>query len=430
MPENYSKTINDSYYSSMTKHQWDSTNGTDSTVSYDRSNTLYSRTFNGSYNPRWKNQIRLQQNATTTASGSQKHVAADVFISKIRGFRYSPLTNTGPLGQEDYGYPYLSGLWAHESLAPADIVTSVTNRAIMKFLEKADAVRSSFEAGQDIGELKQTIHGILHPMQAMRDLSVKYLEGVMKRTRKLKQVKAISKAVADSYLEYRFGWRPLALDIADAYASLTNNSHFDTVPITASATDYFRLNNGTLWSPISGGDYSSLAMYKVVGTYTVRLKGAIKTNATGGKISLAQNLQLDLPHFLPTIWDLLPYSWMIDYFANIGDIIKAYSFRSSDLAWGCKTLRTTRQYSWSYGPLSQNIVVPNQISLTLLEQPTGSASARSVTFSRGSIGPDELIPRFQFQIPLSSRPWENIGALLTSKQNSISRFFSGLFGHK
>lgn len=428
MAEVYNKTKPDSYYQSMTTHQYNHSGGSDfDHVTVSSSNTNYVSTLSGFKNPFWRSQIKSVANASTPCSGVSRHVVADVFYSSIGGQRYSPPNLAGPLGQQDYGFPYLSGLFAYDSGPPTSVLTSVTNRAIVKFLEKADSVRSSFEAGQDIGELKQTIHGLINPMQSLRQLTLRYLENQFKLASKTRQVKALSKAIADSYLEYRFGWRPLAMDIGDAYASLVNNHHFDTVPIEAGASDYYSLNNGSQWNPVSGGDYTSVASLKVIGKCSIRFKGVIKTGAVNGRIGLSQNLQLDLPHFLPTVWDLLPYSWIADYFANVGDVIRAYSFRFGDLGWGNKTYRFQSLYSWSYGKLVDNITVPGQVRITDFTQPTGGASASFTSFQRGAVTPSDLIPRFQFQIPLSNRPWENIGALMVSRQNAISRLVKSYF---
>jgi hypothetical protein len=51
-------------------------------------------------------------------------------------------------------------------------------------------------------------------------------------------------------------------------------------------------------------------------------------------------------NWLPTAWELLPYSFVYDYFANIGDIINAATVQQSDMTFGNRLIRT---HNWSEG---------------------------------------------------------------------------------
>jgi hypothetical protein len=128
---------------------------------------------------------------------------------------------------------------------------------------------------------------------------------------------------------------------------------------------------------------------------------------------LSQELQLDLPHFLPTVWDLIPYSFVVDYFTNIGDYLSGLSLRFSDVSWGCKTVSTESGYlfgPWYWGP---NSVPQNQEELAVCYGGGGSWNNRRGT--RSILTPSDLAPKLQFSLPFSSRPWENIGALILSR---------------
>lgn len=404
----------------MYSHKWN--NGPPSNDTLNRVGgawNAYVSTFTGTSNPAWKSQIKQGVSATTNCSGTRRLYDPSYFNAAWQGRLAAP--PHGLLGQEDYGYPPLSGLFGSDGVnAPASMVTNVTNRAIVKFLDRAESARSSFEAGQDLGEFRETIRGIMHPLKSLREFTLSHLSRVLKLSKQVQHKKALSKMVADTWLEYRFGWRPLALDISQGYADLMNNHHFDQIPVRATAHDTFPVVVTTSSNmPLINGAYSCPVTSRVTGEFFVTYKGSVRTNAVNGQIGLRQNLQLDLPHLVPTIWDLLPYSWIADYFANVGDIVRSLCFGSGNVAWLNKTVRTVINYDYSFGQLKLNFV-PTATTISV-DQPSGTPSATFVSFTRTAVSPDTLVPRFQFTIPLTDRPWENMAALMAGRQKEISR---------
>jgi hypothetical protein len=378
-------------------------------------------TFTGDYLPEWKNIIKRGGNATTTASGSIATLDPGFLDCSATVGAVDPNNHTHAT-YGVIGIPRPLHWRSVEQSVPSDVIAEVTNRCIRKFLEASDNARTSIEAGQDIGEWKETLHALIHPMQSLRDFTFSHLSKVLKLTKTVKHKAKLSKMVADTWLEFKFGWNPLAADIGDAYAALTNNrNHVDVQPIRASAkgtfTDYEEPTN-TVHS-ISIGRI--VVRTRVTGSYYVTMKGAIRTGAVNGSIGTAQLLQLDAEHFVPTIWDLLPYSWIADYFTNIGDTIRSLSYNFGNLAWGMRTIRTEHQYNWSFSMLLDNLN-PAVIYLISREDTTVNPSGSVTSFQRVPLSPSDLIPQFRVSLPLGSlKPWENMAALLLGRQDEISR---------
>lgn len=377
--------------------------------------------FNGDYNPSWRDQVKAGINAGTAASGTVTIIKPG-FLDLFGRVVAKPQFGGADLWSGGLtGIPPCQGLDPFLSVPPASVVTEVNNRSIRKFLDSADEIRSSIEFGQDLGEWKETLHGLISPMKTLKEFTLTHLSNVLKQTKKLKSKHSLSKVVADSWLEYRFGWRPLALDIGQAYASFTNNrNHLDVSPIKSSAKGNWSIYNG----PVSGyvaGLGSAGCNLRVTGEYTNTFKGALRTGAVNGRIGSMQALQLDLPHFLPTIWDLLPYSWIADYFVNIGDMIRAASFNANNLSWGNHTTRTSNIYEYNWNWRVDNFST-TFYELADLQTAIENPSAVVTSFTRGPISTAALIPELRFSFPLGSeRPWENMAALLASRQDDITR---------
>jgi hypothetical protein len=374
--------------------------------------------FTGNYNPAWKAEIRNGSNATTPASGTRYTVEPAWFSAVFSSHGYGPFL--GRFTFESYeGYPSLPNLFLLDTDPPAALISSVRNRCIAKFIEASDQVRSSFEAGQDLGEIRETIHAIISPFKSARE----HLIGYMAKVKKLSLQRAITrvhlrKAIADSFLEFKFGWNPLAADVAAGIAGLGGNQgHPDVRQISASARDFY-LISANLGDHQIGENFTSHVTGQCIGEYQVRYKGAIRTGAVRGHIPLLQNLQLDMPHFVPTLWDLIPYSWMVDYFANVGEVIKAASFDRSTVSWGNVTTRRICKYQYNY---RSDKVVPPLNTTAFLSEPSGSPSGESVTFSRAAFVGSDLVPDFRFQIPLSAKPWENMTAVLSGYVTDIRK---------
>jgi hypothetical protein len=427
----YSKTSQGGYLARIVQRYNDTVNGPHNQVTVYSSGKNLTDTFSGYRNPFWRDEIRQGGNATTPANGVKWFVPDSYLSYQIDFDQLSGTKVIGSLTIDVQGYPFMDESWLAVPSPTSDVVNSVTARAIARFLDRIDSARSSFEAGQDIGEVRETLHSIIHPLSSARDLALGYLGKLRKLNRKtLRNKVSLQKAIADTYLEFRFGWDPLAADIGQGIASLTNNvNHVDTIPVSASASlPYY--GSSVKWRALGGNPFLGAidtSICKTTGIYQVRYKGAVRTGAVNGKIPLLQNLQLDIPHFVPTLWDLLPYSWIADYFANIGDIIRAASFRYADLTWGVVTTRKEALADFSLNLKVDDSYNRNLFRLVNFSSSPCNPSSSSITFSRARLTPSDLIPPFVFNIPLTARPWENMTALLVSRGSSASKYLSSLF---
>jgi len=387
----------------------------------------------GFYNPFWKDMVRRGQSATTIANGILHSTDGDAFISFGSEVRY--VNGAGAMVRyfktDDWVVlPLLAGL---PTDPPSATVTRVRNKAIRRFISACQDATTAFEAGQDFGEFHETLNGIHRPLNSLRDKLLSYLSSLEKVKRSSKNKIYLSKALADTYLEFRFGWLPLADDVASAIVKC-GQFRTPTVKVRGSGFEVHSPSVADLsLGPWMGTGYDNQLLphcnIHTKSEYSMTYIGAVRSGAdAGGRSSAARELQLLPRNWLPTAWDLLPYSWIGDYFTNVGDLISAMCFCWSDVAWGQKTERKVTRRTFGevsllrpdpFAPLSgfkRDIFQP-------YTYPPSNPNQSITSFSRTPLTSSDLIPRLQFRIPTSKYPYYNLGALLLSRARRLVPFF-------
>jgi len=387
-------------------------------------------TFSGVDNPFHKAQIKAEVSATTPSSGTVTEVESWPILDAV----VEAMHGSGPTYQTFFrsfiGYPtrWTPGIFTGTNVDTATL-NQVTARVNSQFLEKAKSAISSFQSGQDIVELHQTIESIIHPLSSLRKhvetyfLNLKKIKGKYKSVRTLAgRNRSLAKALSDTYLEWTFGWNPLAADISQGIVDI-GRTRFDATPVESFAkgtyfgqeTDYVNTNL----------DHCFIVGHqKVTSEYSIRLKGQVNAYYNGTPPTLLQELQLLPEDFAPTVWNVLPYSFVIDYFLNIGDIIDAYSFPSAALRWCNRSTRDITKYeialTQSRKLLDQSF--PPALGYTVLQSGMSPASTRvSVkSFTRSAISALDLVPPLVIHIPpLSAKPWVNMAALIAGSKKLV-----------
>jgi hypothetical protein len=251
------------------------------------------------------------------------------------------------------------------------------------------------------------------PAHALRQSIDKYFRTVTKRARRTSRGRQ-NAVVRETYLEYSFGWKPLINDINDIAKLVSGANDTYLKEIEATATVPIE----SISSKVQSG-MSSMTIwfnYKTLGQVMVRYKGAVSASFEKPP-SLAEFTGFGLSNFVPTIWNLIPYSFLVDYFTNIGNVIDAASLGSVRLAWGCRSERKSFQYQLGAGdsPFTNTpttILIHKSVNLSgFHSEQSASTRSRVTSVSAG-------IADTQFRIPGVDQPWKwlNIGALASLRQ--------------
>jgi len=374
----------------------------------------------------WRSNLRNGLSATTSMVGSSRtgqYSAGQLYVAKPKSGNLSYAVQvTGDMKLTP----------SFSSSDPSTLDSSGANRqALGKFVTKAQAKLTAFQGGVFLGELAQTLQTIRNPARGLRKLvddwrfhahRVRRASGrIGQYLSKKDLVSRTTRNLADAWLEAQFGWRPLLHDIDDgckALAIINTGQSLHTSRITAKGEVKSRISETIGYSGAHNAFWKNHVLDE--STTMVVYRGAVRVKPISPGTMDPQLLGFDPLSWAPTAWELVPYSFLVDYFTNIGEIIQGWSFLRSNIAWVNKTVRNEyKRVGFSECSLkmvkdhpSSGFPNANQFSFTPAKYICTKASVSRAEYT-GDITPD-----FAFEIPgFRSLRWLNIAALIANRRS-------------
>ena len=387
----------------------------------------------------WKTRLRNGQDASTPYSRS-----SDLMTARSSGtFRVTRRFNVGPQwGQTrtatSSGFPELASVILDPTTYLV-VPTKNENLAKTRFAAKVREFEGKWQAGAFAGEIGKTVRALRNPLKSLREGIHGYLGNVKKLAQRPltytrysraygdvlrnRQREALSRALTGTYLEWKFGMTPLLYDMVDAqkaFHHIVERPHVDLDRISASSewsyklppTEYAGGSAVQMYGPHPWGGYGVYGDIRT--TRTLHVSGRV---AYSGALSADLSVPGVLPtlkllprDFVPTIWQLLPWSWAIDYFANVGDMLDVLSTSFGALVWCNRAVMLTVDQS-----LTTQLVCADTPSLWTLLGSSGSGNVlwTSRRYSRAPFVPSimNMTPSLMFRSP-SLNQGLNLGAAL------------------
>jgi hypothetical protein len=245
---------------------------------------------------------------------------------------------------------------------------SVINTCELEWLLKARKKQTLFQGATFIGELGESLRMIRDRAGRLNKLIENHLGAIRKnRKRWGKTRKKRKKFVRQAWLETTFGWLPLVSDTEDAAQALAetvNRMRNEVMNV------YHSVNFSDSY-PMSAVTNKGVGAhgFRQVSQSTAEIGcqyyGAVKINLGGPGGLFDTDLWGFSPRdFFPTLWELIPWSWAIDYFSNVGKCISAWSFGSSNLVWSGRSVRTKLRCKTFWHPNLNNIWGSDLISIS------------------------------------------------------------------
>jgi hypothetical protein len=368
----------------------------------------------------WRQAIAAHMNATTTLQGTRQKA------NSIRGYMQLVLVNGANLPAEDPNHSTTTYDW-YGGLIVASVPTigSSTSsalaetRAAEQFLKKAQDALSSFQGGVFVAELRKAIHGIRYPATTLKEFLMGHVLDAKRVRQRLSRRKMsyrkLNQVIADLWLEKAYAWGPLVSDLESAAESLARIRDLEEASfVSAEGFDDYSLDGSSsinirgpfaLRYAIRYIEYSRVRFYGQVVAYLAEDPGSFSG-------FLGRRLGITLNTALPTAWELIPFSFVADYFSNLGAMISAYSFPTSSIRWcnravlrGAKNLVIDPKLNHATSSASQKYEYT-------VENP-GSFQAKNEQWIRTPFDPGHLLPSFRLTVPGVGdwTKWLNLTAL-------------------
>lgn len=297
--------------------------------------------------------------------------------------------------------------------------SSATNRALSSFIKKANGAVTSIQGGVFLGELRETIHTIRHPMQGIRGLLSSHLNVLKKRrggfrtgskrsaegTRK--DINSKLSYLRDQWLETSYAIKPLLSDVksgAEALAKIATR-HQTASTIRGYGEDTVSVLDPQIGNELSQGTLRVAYTRSILDVSQSRYYGALLVEGSNARFNL-DALGLNWDQFFPTLWELIPYSFVADYFANVGNMVEAASFCTSRLKYWGSSNTATRLTNYVVTQDNTNKLDPSYISSSVSPGKTSSIVKR---FDRVEF--PSLVPSLEFKVPTYANVWANLVAL-------------------
>lgn len=149
--------------------------------------------------------------------------------------------------------------------------------------------------------------------------------------------------------------------------------------------------------------------------FSVRYYGAVKLRLGSFQTSLAEESGFQVRDFVPALWEWIPYSFLVDYFTNVGDLLESASISKSDIAWMGRVWRNTSVRNGSSQTVKpiNSLPWPSSGHIQIIGYSPSRVTWRRKAFGRAPYT-GSLVPSLQFEIPgfAGSKKWLNIAALL------------------
>jgi hypothetical protein len=371
----------------------------------------------------WRELIRQGRNATTSASNRKGHYAG--FGSYYWYFR-----TVLPGTPATYRTTQWHGLAVMNPIPTASLPSfsgSLNDRAMSMFIRKARNAQTSIQGGEFIHDIGKSIASF----SRLRSIFLRALEGHTSSQlslreqllgkdyfspRNKKRWKSATEQISSNWLEWLYGVMPTVSDLSNigfglwrAYDQSQNGR--DAKYVKGWAEEFSLTSSKNQIGPNSIYAHPNCRVQVDIATRLhqyIAYYGSVRLMRSGLVGNATTELGANLSNWIPTLWELIPYSFIVDYFTNVGSIIDAFCFPRSDVMWVSRTARaeaiTVQNYSRVISILGTEQIQANSFD-------TVCDSFHSTAFVRETYN-GSLVPPFRWHLPYRNTDWTGILALI------------------
>lgn len=293
---------------------------------------------------------------------------------------------------------------------PAAVVDPLaTYLASKRLLGSIISQQSTWRGGNFIAEFAETVEMLAHPLKSIFSHTWTFVGNVgkLKKVYKRDPIR-YGRLLGGAWLAYAFGIKPLVDDANDAQAAVDNLREelgsFDSMAISGSGVAegmlHVSAHTGVPKCPYAVYDEDRISRSRV------KYYGALRATPTGWP-QIAQNFGVGFTDIVPAVWEAVPWSFLVDYFVNVGEMLDSAKLAFVDLAWLNQGTQVSLETRTSAAYVSA-AAAPNGYDVV----PGGGAGVSKRVWKHRTATTIPY-PGWNFRIPgLSSRKWCNVTALV------------------
>lgn len=247
-----------------------------------------------------------------------------------------PSCPNGSWGTEEFDGPHLTLVCEsnplHGRLRPSWVLTQdEVNRTTDLAATKAwaSSIGNDAQILVFLAELKKTIRMLVHPIENFSRFLDKVRRDKVRDPRSAVKALTVAEYLAMEWLTYRFGVRPLLSDIQ----SIVKAIHRPRKTGRTRAKGFAALERtSTVRKTIDWGRVR--VTYDLVTTHKLEVRCGFIYDA---ELNTRDFLGFQFKNIPDTVWELISYSFVVDWFFNIGDWVKALTAYASTPTLGAFT---------------------------------------------------------------------------------------------
>lgn len=393
---------------------------------------VISRTYpssrSGSSLPNWRDKIRKRQDATTPYSlDSYKVVKTIDGIYSASGVLFNVpnvQTATGFFNPTNGNFAHLT----------AD-VNQAESMALTALYRKVNQQVSHTNVPKALVEFGDVVRQFGSPAKAILAHTQRHINRLFLQRRGVSAIRynsaGYARLLADTYLEYAFGLAPLISDTRKAAEALgrwawetdPDNIRVPPTKLVGRGSVTVATTNVLNFPPMGASNIvcklttlkTTMARAQFVCGYNTFL-----TADLGSLDRLHELLGFRPESWVPAVWEGVPWSWLVDYFINVGAILDSVEASHIKPTWISKTLSTVTDVhavETLNAPETARTAEYNYWKSPSASGTQGENLCRRTTMNRTN--PTTLgLPSVYFQLPSELRQFAALAAVTVQKLRS------------
>lgn len=297
----------------------------------------YNKVTYGSDIPGWKTNIAEGVSATTSLVGEKRTLTwfpveyfrfgngGTPYVSPCVTYRYEGVSNSAN---------------AVNNLPSAVMNPAAEGTAARAFLKSFLKERVHFRGGSVLAEFTDTLRMLKNPVQSVYKSTSTFV-GRVGRLKRVYEVDPVryGDLLSGLWLNWSFGVKPLLSDVNEVSKALENLSS------NLGSVDTTRITGSGKVRTFLGSDLATVAPSGSFRQYirrtldeSVNYTGAIRCRPPGFS-AIAESFGFTFEDIAPAVWEAVPWSFLVDYFVNVGEKLDSIRLVTADISWLKRTYK-------------------------------------------------------------------------------------------